>query len=143
MEIKDVVTLYSDSAKVRIRLEAETQFEYENGDREFPDGIYIEFFEVNGEKSSTLRAERGEKNAKLNLYKAEGNVVVISVIDGDELNTEELFWDPQKEQIFTEKFVTIKSEGEIHTGEGMIAAQDFSTYSITKPTGTLTIDDPQ
>lgn len=143
MEIKDVVTLFSDSAKVRVRLEAPTQFEFENGDREFPDGVYIEFFEKDGTKSSTLRADRGEKNAKENLYKAEGNVVVISLLDGDELNTEELYWTPIKEEIFTDKFVTIRSEGEIHTGEGMTARQDFSSYSITKPTGTLTIDDPQ
>jgi len=143
MEVKDVVTLYSDSAKVRIRLEAQTQLEFESGDRKFPDGVYIEFFEKDGTKSSTLKADRGEKIAKDNLYKAEGNVVVISLLDGDELNTEELYWSPVREEIFTDKFVTIRSEGEIHTGEGMTAAQDFSTYSITKPTGTLTIDDLQ
>lgn len=143
MEVKDVITLFSDSAKVRIRLEAKVQLEFENGNSEFPEGVYIEFFEKDGVKSSTLRADRGEKDAKEKLYRAEGNVVVISLLDGDELNTEELFWDPVKEKIFTEKFVTIKSDGEIHTGEGMTAAQDFSSYSISRPTGTLTIDDPQ
>lgn len=143
VEIKDVVTLFSDSAKVRIKLQAETQLEYqESGDRTFPDGVYIEFYEKDGSVSSTLRANYGEYIAKEKLYRGEGNVVVVSRVNGDELNTEELFWSPDKRQIFTEKFVTIKSEGEIHTGEGMTASQDFSSYTITKPTGTLTIEDP-
>lgn len=142
MEVKDVVTLFSDSARVRIRLQAKTQLEFESGDREFPDGVFLEFFEKDGSKSSTLSAERGQYMAKEKLYRAEGNVIVISLLTNDELNTEELFWDPMKEKIYTEKFVTIKSEGEVHSGQGMTASQDFSTYTITKPTGTLTIDDP-
>ena len=143
VEIKDVTTLFSDSARVRIKLQAKTQIEYQkSGDRLFPDGVYIEFYEKDGTISSTLRANHGEYIAEDKLYRGEGDVVVISRVNGDELNTEELFWSPDKKQIFTEKFVTIKSEGEIHTGEGMTASQDFTTYTITKPTGTLTIDDP-
>ncbi len=143
MEVRDVVTLFSDSAKVRIRLEAKTRLEFENGNSEFPDGVYIEFYEKDGGKSSTLRADRGEHDAKTNIYRGEGNVVVVSILNGDELNTEELFWDPVKEKIYTEKFVTIKSEGDIHTGVGMTASQDFSTYEIVQPTGTLSIEDPK
>jgi len=142
MEIKDVVTLFSDSARVRIRLEAKTRLEFENGDSEFPDGVYIEFYEKDGAKTSTLKADRGEHDAKTNIYRGEGNVVVVSLVNRDELNTEELFWDPMKEKIYTEKFVTIKSEDDVHTGVGMTASQDFSMYEITQPTGTITIEDP-
>jgi hypothetical protein len=60
---------------------------------------------------------------------------------GDELNTEELYWY-QKEELFkTDKFVTIRSESELHTGEGLEANQDFSYYTIIRPTGTLSIDE--
>lgn len=143
VEIKDVVTLFSDSAKVKIKLQAKTQLEYQkSGDRIFPDGVYIEFYDVDGTISSTLSANYGEYLASEKVYRGEGNVVVISRVNGDELNTEELFWNPDKKEIYTEKFVTIKSEGEIHTGEGMTASQDFTTYTISKPTGTLTIDEP-
>ena len=53
-----------------------------------------------------------------------------------QLNTEELFWTPNTKKIFTEKFVTIRLENdEILYGTGLDAAQDLSTYTITKPEG--------
>ena len=56
---------------------------------------------------------------------------------GDRLDTEELFWNPKKEDIFTDKFVRIEKDGKLHMGEGLEAKQDLSFYRILKPTGTL------
>ena len=53
-----------------------------------------------------------------NLYRAEGNVIVKSYEKKDELNTEELYWDQTNEKFYTDKFVTINSDDEVHTGEG-------------------------
>ena len=59
----------------------------------------------------------------------------------DELRTEELFWYPNDEKFETQKFVTIKTNNEIHSGEGMESNQDFSNYKILRPTGTIEIDE--
>ena len=37
--------------------------------------------------------------------------------------------------------MTIKSEDEVHTGEGMESNQDFTEYRILKPSGTFTLED--
>lgn len=140
LEIENMVTLYSDSATVRVKVEAQKQLEFESGDSEFPDGVYIEFYDKNQKVSSTLKADYGYYTKKENLYKATGNVEVESYEDGKKLNTEELFWKPDKQEIYTDKFVRIETAEEILLGEGLTAAQDFSNYKILKPTGELSIE---
>lgn len=141
IEADTIVTLYSDSAVVRIRLSADKQFELQNGDREFPHGVFIEFFNPEGLKTTTMVANEGFYFKEKDLYQGVGDVEVISLENDEKLNTEELFWDPAKEEVFTDKFVRIESEGELHMGEGMVAKQDFSTWRILKPTGTILLNE--
>ena len=56
LELTNATTYYSDSAVVRIKLEAPKQLEFENKDREFKEGIYLEFYEPDGTLSSNLKA---------------------------------------------------------------------------------------
>lgn len=140
LEIENMVTLYSDSAKVRVKVEAQKQLEFENGDSEFPEGVYVEFYDENQKISSTLRANYGYYTKKENLYKATGDVEVNSYEEDQKLNTEELFWKPDKEEIYTDKFVRIETAEEILLGEGLTATQDFSSYKILSPTGELSIE---
>jgi len=140
MEADTVEIIYSDSAVVRVIVKASKQYEYENGDREFPNDIFIEFYEPDGTMSSTLDANSAYYTKEKDLYKAEGDVEVIGYIDPRKMNSEELFWEPQKEEIYTDKFVRIQSEDQISTGTGLVAKQDFSSYRILNPSGTIYLD---
>ncbi|SMG43258.1 LPS export ABC transporter protein LptC [Marivirga sericea] len=143
MEADTVKILYSDSAKVRVIVNASKQYEFENGDREFPNDIFIEFYEPDGTMSSTLEANSAYFTKETNVYKAEGNVEVIGYIDPKKLNSEELYWEPTKEEIYTDTFVRIQSEDQISTGTGLRAKQDFSSYRILKPSGTIYLDEKE
>lgn len=137
--LHDIDMLVSDSTIIKLRLRAKTQLELSNGDREFPDGIDLQFYNDFGLPSSTLVAKAGYYFSKEDYYKAEGDVVMHSVFTGDELSTELLFWTPSEEKIHTDNFVTIKSEDEILTGEGLEASQNFEEYTILNPSGTMAI----
>lgn len=141
MEVDTVEIIYSDSAVVRVIVKATKQYEFENGDREFPNDIFIEFYEPDGTMSSTLEANSAFYTKETDLYKAEGDVEVIGYIDPKKMNSEELYWEPQKEEIYTEKFVRIQSEDQISTGTGLVAKQDFSSYRILNPSGTIYLED--
>lgn len=141
MEADSIKILYSDSAKVRVIVKATKQFEFENGDREFPNDIFIEFYDPDGTMSSTLEANSAYYTKETDIYKAEGDVEVIGYIDPKKLNSEELYWEPQKEEIYTETFVRIQSEDQISTGSGLRAKQDFSSYRILNPSGTIYLDE--
>ena len=139
LELTDIESLYSDSAVVRLKLKAPTQLEYENKDHEFPDGIYIEFYDKDGVLSSTLEANYCYNYGKEERWRALGNVIVTNVLSNEKLNTEELYWEPNKEIVYTNEFVRIETEGEIFMGEGLEAAQDFSWWNIKEGRGTINL----
>lgn len=134
-----VLTLYSDSAKVLIRLQAPMQEDYENGDVIFSDGIDVEFLQAGDVVTSTLRANYGKQERNKDLYLVRGNVVVENLQKQEKLETEELYWNKGKAEIYTEKFVKITTPEEILMGHGLTANQDFSTYRIKKVTGVFSL----
>lgn len=143
--IMDENTMMTDSGRAVIRIKSAQKITYKSGDEEWPEGMQVEIYRRDGKTlHSTFRSDQGEYDGETEIYKGTGNVVVENFQTKDELNTEELFWDPNQEIFYTEKFVTIVSDGEIHTGNGLTADQNFETYTIHEPSGTLTIeDDPQ
>ncbi|MCA6078183.1 LPS export ABC transporter periplasmic protein LptC [Fulvivirga sedimenti] len=140
-EAEDLVMLYSESAKVQIRLTTPKLWEYENGDREFPEGIFLEFFNDEGEIGSTLRADEAFFFKEENKWRGRGDVEIRSMENNQQLDTEELYWKPAEQIMYTDKFVTIIDGDEIMTGTGMRAAQDFSWYGFGNPEGTFNISE--
>jgi len=136
MELGHAITYFSDSALVKIRMEAPRQYDFNNGDREFPEGIFIEFYE-NGKMTSTLRADYCYYTEDDDLYKATGNVVIQRIDNNDRLDTEELFWNQKKQDVFTDKYVIIQQGDELLEGVGLEAKQDFSYYKILDTKGTI------
>ena len=144
LEADSVRTLYSDSGLVRVMVQAPKQFEYENGDREFPEGIYIEFYEPNGNISSTLVANKGFFFTAENRYTGIGDVKVESVKDQNRLYTDTLHYgvkEPFERQIYTKDSVTIIQGTDTTRGNGLEAARDFSSYTIMEVDGNTFFED--
>ena len=81
---------YSENEIVKVRMLADVVYEYQVGDREFPKGIYMEFFNEEGVMSSKLSANHAYYSKKDNTWKATGKVEVINLEKNEQLNTEEL-----------------------------------------------------
>jgi LPS export ABC transporter protein LptC len=141
IEVDSVETLYTDSSRLKIRLTAPQELEFENGNREFPKGINIEFYNEKQEKTSTLTANYGKYNKEKNLYTATGNVVVKNLAEGKSLKTEILNWNPFTEKVFTEENVTIQTPEDILWGKGLDADQRFEHYKIREPKGEMSVDE--
>lgn len=133
--VHDVDMYYSEEARKKVKLKAPKLVELQDGNRDFPDGYYLEFYEEDGTLSSTLRADRAFYYKSENLWKATGNVVVKSMVKSDELNTEELFWKPNEERIYSEKFVTVTTDEQVMSGTGFKSNQDFTNYEFTGASG--------
>lgn len=137
----NVDLLYSEEGRVTTNLQAERWLQYENGDQEFPAGIYIEFYDKAGTITSTLKANEAFYFKEDNKWRGRGDVVVKNIEKQQQLNTEELFWEPGEEKIYTDKFVTIKLGQEVLYGRELEAAQDFSWYVLKKPEGDFYVDE--
>ena len=141
MEISNVNTMMTDSGKLILRLKAPDQLQFENGNKGWPNGLVLEYYSSPNKPICTFRSNTADFNATEHLYNGDGHVVVNTIDTGDELNTELLFWSPAEEKFYTNNFVTIISDGEVHTGKGLSANQDFSSYEILETTGTIQIEE--
>lgn len=140
-EGENILMKHTENQKLKVVLKAKKYFEFQNGDREFPEGIYIEFYDEFGKITSTLRANHAFYFKLDNKWRGRGKVEVVNTEKKEQLNTEELFWLPSTKKILTEKFVTIRTEGEVLFGTGLDATEDLSTYKISKPEGEFEVED--
>lgn len=139
-ETTNVSTLYSDSARLEIKLSAPLQLQYENQDGIYPKGIFMTFFDRKGKVTNTVRANYGKYDKQKDQYFIRGNVVLENAVKKETLRTEELYWDKNTRKIHTDKFVQIQTETEILKGQGLTSNQDFSNYKILKPTGVFSLN---
>lgn len=140
-QAEDVDLFYTENQKVKVKMKAPLLYEFKTGDREFPKGLNLEFYDENGVLSSTLRADQAYYFKQEDKWRARGKVEVVNREKNEQLNTEELFWFPAKEEILSEKFVTIRQGQTVVYGEGLQAKQDMSTYSIIEPQGEIEIEE--
>lgn len=140
-EAEDINMYYTEKNRMKILLKAKKINEFQNGDSEFPEGIFIEFYDDFGRITSTLRANSAYYFKAENKWRGLGDVEVINIEKKQQLNTEELFWKPDTKKIFTDKFVTIKLENEILYGTGFDADQDLTNYTMKNPEGEFEVED--
>jgi LPS export ABC transporter protein LptC len=134
-EVEKMETYYSEGNRIKTKMTADIFYEFENGDREFPKGIYIESFNDLGKLESTLKANNAYFFKAENKWRGRGKVEVKNIEKSEQLNTEELFWKQNEKRIFTDSFVTIREEGDVIYGVGLDAKQDLTEYTIVKPYG--------
>ena len=139
LEWDSVRILHSDSAIVKVVVEAPKQILFEDGDQEFPEGIFIRFYETDGTISSTLKADHGYLFGQEKRYTGVGNVVVEGLKDKNRLFTDTLHWSQTEAKVYTKARVTIIEDTDTLRGQGLEAAQDFSSYTILKSEGSTTI----
>jgi len=140
-EAENVVMHHAEKDRVKVKLTAAKILEFKNGDQEFPEGIYLEFYDEFGTKTSSLRANDAYFFKSENKWRGRGNVEVMNMQKAEQLSTEELFWTPPDKKIFTDKFVTIKLQSEVIYGTGFEANEDLSNYQIKDPTGEFVVEE--
>lgn len=132
--------LYAEEDKLRVKMIAGKVRQFDNGDREFPEGLFIEFFD-SLRVTSVMEANNAYYYKSTNKWRAQGKVTVKSMVRDEQLNTEELFWFPATKKIYTEKFVTIRTGTEVIYGTGLDADQDLTNYRIRRVEGEFVVDE--
>lgn len=102
---------------------------------DFPKGIKVTSFTEYGQKQAELSADYAcEVNGSK--YKATKNVVIIDVIKGDTLRTEEIEWNQLTRTVLSNKLVKqTKADGSVNYGDGFTADDRFTRYTIIHPRG--------
>lgn len=125
--------VYSDSAKLQIRIKAGImkKFDGEEERTEFDNGVHVWFYDELGNPQTELKANRATRMDKTGAMEAFGNVILTNY-KGEQLNTEHLVYDEEKDKIHTNEMVKITGEKETIWGEGMVANTTFTKYTVKK-----------
>ena len=130
-------TVYSDSGKTKMRLEAPVQVEFSDGNQEYEKGLTVTFYKMDTIRQSYLKADFVHFNKQQDLYTAIGHVVLEDLIKHEKLNTEKLHWSRSEGRVFNNEFVEITTPTQILKGKGLTAKQDFTSYTILEPEGQI------
>lgn len=90
--------------------------------------LHMDFFK-NGEHFSVLTADSGRANLSTKDIHTWGNVVVVTD-DGRILETEELFFDNERQLIHNDVFDRFTQDGDVLTGIGLEATPDLEYIEI-------------
>lgn len=142
MEIAhDVEVIYSDSAKVKVKITGPISNRYIYKfkiEEEFPDGVHVEFYGPNGEVTSTLDARYALRKPSDREVIVRDQVVLRNN-DGDTLQTNELIWDERNGEIYTERFVKITRPDELIYSRGFKTNERFDRYELQAVEGDLIV----
>jgi LPS export ABC transporter protein LptC len=141
--VDDVIIRYTDSAIVKATIKAPRMIRYPNKAEpytEMPKGLFATFYDGNGKVDSKLSAAYGINYEEKKLIKLTDSVRVINA-KGEELKSEELYWDQKAERIYTNKFVRIVRNGETLRGDGFESNENFTKYRILHPAGPVSVQD--
>ena len=140
----DVEIIYSDSAKVKVRVTGKKMnyfTESTNPRQEFPEGVIIYFYDDNQKQISILTADYGVRDERKRTVTARDNVVWVSDTDG-KLETDELYWDEKTNKVRSTKFTTITRDKEKIFGFDFETDDKLSHWLLKNPKGTMKVQSP-
>ena len=135
---------YTDSAEVKAILTAPTNLDFTHLSfkySEFPEGLKIIFFN-NQNEENTLVADYGILYNQTKIVDLQGNVVLLSH-DGSRLDTDQMYWDSEKEWLFTEQPFTFENVNYDMAAIRLDTNKEFSKFKTGKLTGTMVVEEQQ
>ena len=138
----DIRMTYTDSAKVKAILTAPINLDYTHLSfkySEFPEGLKIVFYNDNNEEN-TIVADYGILYNQTRIVDLQGNVVLLSN-NGSRLETSQMYWDSEKEWLFTEQPFIFKSENEDIAATRLDTNKEFSKFQTGKLSGTILVEE--
>ena len=143
LEGTDVTTLISDSGVTRYRIKAKKWLVFDKADTpywEFPEGIYLEKFNMDLEADATVEADYAYYNEPAQRWTLKGNVEAMN-LEGEKFETPLLYWDQKSESVYSDSSITITRETSIIKGVGFQSNQEMTNYTIQYPTGVFPIEE--
>ena len=137
MRTVNVSTLISDSGYTRYHITAPLWLMFEEA-REphwvFPDGMYMVKFDNDMKENGTFTADTATYFSQKRIWRFDRNVRYRSV-DGDRLLTQQLFWDQNKQKVYSDSFIHLERADRTIEGYGFEADQNMRDYTVHRPSG--------
>jgi LPS export ABC transporter protein LptC len=141
LTVKDFETVYTDSARLQLVLSSSLMERYTNKKppySEFKKGIKVLFYDGYKKPVALFTSKYARYLDDKRLWELRDSVIAINE-KNERLETELLYWDQEKELVYTDRFVRITSEDEIVVGIGMESNPRFTKWWIKNVSATISI----
>ena len=138
---KHVRTVLTDSGRIQLIMISPLVEKFDKVNppyTEFKSGIKVVLFNVKND--SVLVTSKYAKCTNNNLWELRDSVVVVYE-NNEKLETEVLFWNQEKDLIYTDRFVKMTSEDEESQGIGFESDSHLTKRRIFKVTATIYLND--
>ncbi|WP_246046804.1 LPS export ABC transporter periplasmic protein LptC [Hyunsoonleella aestuarii] len=133
---------HTDSGKIKAILISDKMLDYSNREfafNEFPEGIVLDVFDDNNQKS-VIVSDYAIVYNKTDLIDLQGNVR-IATHSQDTLFAEQLYYDQKREWLFTNKPVTFRTGSDVINGNGFDSDTKFTNARVLEVTGIISVDE--
>ena len=140
----DIRMTYTDSAVVKAILTAHINLDFTHLSfkySEFPEGLKIIFYN-NKNEENTIVADYGILYNQTKIVDLQGNVL-LSSNDGSSLETDQMYWDSEKEWLFTEQPFIFKNVNYDIAAVRLDTNKEFTKFKSGKLTGTMVVKEQQ
>lgn len=125
----------TDAGLLRAKLVADTGFIFDDGTRIELLDVNLTFFTTMGARDAVLTSLEGTYRMRVGSMEARGDVLVVSE-DGRRLTTEQLRYDPNRNQISSDSaFVLTEPSGRRLEGTGFVSDPDMNNIRILSNVG--------
>jgi LPS export ABC transporter protein LptC len=147
-EAKNVESFLSQSGKVKARLTSPYMLRVQGGQAgqvdspymEFPRTMHVDFYDDSTVIESTLDAKYAKYVEFDRKVLLRDSVLVQSIKNGDTLRTQELWWDQDKQEFYTDKPAHVYQRDKIiFAKNGLRAAQNLTAYTFYSSSGPMLV----
>jgi hypothetical protein len=142
---KQYEIFYSDSFRVKVRIlapEIQRFARVEEPYLKFPKGMTAYFYDDSLEIEAYIKAKDVIYYEKERLWEAKNNVEGRNLTNGNQINTEHMFWDERRNMIYSHtRSRIVNTDGTFYGDSGFEARQDLSWYRLNKSKGVVTLKD--
>jgi LPS export ABC transporter protein LptC len=142
---KDFKTIYTDSGRVQLIMTSPLMEQYDNNKepyKEFIYGIHLDYYDGNENPVASVSAKYARHTQSNNLWELRDSVVIINE-ENEKLETELLFWDQNKDLIYSDRFVKITNVDQIVMGTGFESDSKLQRRRIRKVSATIYLKDEE
>ena len=130
-EVSDFMVTETDAGKPEWTLHARSAAIFNARNILSARGVRIDFFDENGERSSTLTAREGEMHQIRRDMEARGNVV-LQTTEGTRMSTESLRFLNATQKIVSDEFVRVERQGDVLTGYGFESDPELKHFEFKR-----------
>jgi LPS export ABC transporter protein LptC len=141
-EAKNVESYLSQSGTVKAKLTSPymLRVQADSPYMEFPRTMHVDFYNDSTAIESTVDARYSKYVEFDHKVLLRDSVLVISIKNGDTLRTQELWWDQDKKEFFTDKPAHVYQRDKIiFAKNGLRAAQDLTSYTFYSSSGPMLV----